>query len=67
MWPDLRDRFPHPYTAAYAAALIGIASVGSPVPNFAILADAEAIAPAWPGAAGGPPSAKAYSMRANNP
>lgn len=48
VWSNLRDRFHHPSTAADAEALIGIASVESPVPNFAILVDAETIAPALP-------------------
>ena len=43
VWLNLRDRFPHPYTAADAEAWIGIASVESPVASFAIVIDDEAI------------------------
>jgi [ribosomal protein S5]-alanine N-acetyltransferase len=67
VWPNLRDRFHRPSTAADAEALISIESMESPVPDFAIVVDAETVAPALPGTAGGLPSAKAYSMRANSP
>jgi RimJ/RimL family protein N-acetyltransferase len=40
---QLRDRFPHPYTAADAEAWIGIASAESPVASFAIVVGDEAV------------------------
>jgi RimJ/RimL family protein N-acetyltransferase len=43
VWLNLRDRFPHPYTAADAEAWIGTASAESPVANFAIVLADEAV------------------------
>jgi RimJ/RimL family protein N-acetyltransferase len=43
VWLNLRDRFPHPYTAADADAWIGTASVQAPLANFAIVVSGEAI------------------------
>lgn len=40
---QLRDRFPHPYTRASAAAFLSFAAVGSPPTNLAIEADGDAV------------------------
>ena len=40
---NLRDRFPHPYTLADATWWIGHASSESPMTNFAIIANDEAV------------------------
>lgn len=42
IWLNLRDRFPHPYTAADAAAWVRIAAVEVPQTSFAIEVDGEA-------------------------
>jgi [ribosomal protein S5]-alanine N-acetyltransferase len=43
VWLNLRDRFPHPYTPADARDWIALASGASPLTNFAICHDDEAI------------------------
>jgi [ribosomal protein S5]-alanine N-acetyltransferase len=43
VWRNLRDRFPHPYTPADADAWIATASTESPVANFAIVVNDEAV------------------------
>ena len=43
VWRNLRDRFPHPYTAADAEAWIGTAGEESPLANFAIVVSGEAV------------------------
>ena len=43
VWRMLRDQFPHPYTAADAAAWIAIAHAQNPLTAFAIVADGGAV------------------------
>jgi [ribosomal protein S5]-alanine N-acetyltransferase len=43
VWINMRDRFPHPYTAADADAWIALASSSEPLTNFAIVEGGEAI------------------------
>jgi RimJ/RimL family protein N-acetyltransferase len=43
VWINLRDRFPHPYTATDAEAWIDTAGVESPLANFAIVVNGEAV------------------------
>ena len=43
VWLNLRDRFPHPYTAKDADDWIAHASVQAPVMNFAIVVDGAAV------------------------
>src|SRR4051812_27235955 len=43
VWITLRDRFPHPYTAADAHAWLRLVAETTPETNFAIAVDGEAI------------------------
>jgi RimJ/RimL family protein N-acetyltransferase len=43
VWRNLRDRFPHPYTAADADAWLAHVSAQAPVASFAIVVDGEAV------------------------
>jgi [ribosomal protein S5]-alanine N-acetyltransferase len=43
VWINLRDRFPHPYTAADAHAWLRLVAETTPETNFAIAVDGEAI------------------------
>jgi hypothetical protein len=43
VWLNLRDRFPHPYTAKDADEWIGRAGSQAPVLNFAIVVDGAAV------------------------
>ena len=43
VWLNVRDRFPHPYTAADADEWIARASTRSPLTSFAIVVDGEAV------------------------
>ena len=43
VWRNLRDRFPHPYTAADADAWLTHVSAQSPVASFAIVVDGHAV------------------------
>ena len=42
VWQNLRDRFPHPYTAADADRWLAVADKYDPPRNFAIIVDGEA-------------------------
>lgn len=42
IWRNLRDRFPHPYTAADADAWVALASARAPITNLAIVVNGEA-------------------------
>jgi [ribosomal protein S5]-alanine N-acetyltransferase len=43
VWINLRDRFPHPYTAADAHAWLRLVAETTPETNFAIAVDGEAV------------------------
>jgi [ribosomal protein S5]-alanine N-acetyltransferase len=43
VWRNMRDRFPHPYTAADAEAWIKKASAETPATSFAIVVDGAAV------------------------
>lgn len=43
IWDNLRDYFPHPYKRADADAFIALTSGKSPVQDFAIVVDGEAV------------------------
>lgn len=43
IWRNLRDRFPHPYTAAGADAWVDVASQQQPITDFAIAVAGEAV------------------------